>query len=127
MAKSSHGYDSLIKESEAIQIAEDLRFGVRVIARAYNTKYTPDDSDRRKFFVVDNEREQILFETDWNVPSDPGTNGQYKRAIAFRSGYKQRLDEERDVAPTPGQPVDSSVADQVDSAEGCNDCGGFQR
>ena len=96
MATSSHGYSSLIEESEAIQIAENLRFGVRVIDRPYNTKYTLTDGDRRKFFVVDNEREEILFETDWNVPSDPGTNGQYKRAIAFRSGYKQRFEEEID-------------------------------
>jgi hypothetical protein len=126
MATSKSGYDKLLSQSEPIHPSADLRFSVRVVAKEYNTKYTRDAGDRRKFFVVDTDQERILWESDWNIPSDPGTDGQRKRAIAFRTGYKQRLDDEQ-AAPTAGQPVGSDVTDQVDSADVCNDCGGFQR
>lgn len=119
MRKSSHtGYDKLLEQSESIlQADHDFRFEVREIVKEYNTKYTRGDEDRRKYFVVDTDEERILYETEWDIPSDPGTDGQRKRAIAFRTGYKQRLDDEQ-AAPTAGQPVGST--DQVDSAGGCN-------
>lgn len=120
MATSKSGYDKLLEQSEAIHPDVALRFEVRVVAKEYNTKYVPCDKDQRKFFVVDTDQKRILYETDWDVPSDPGTDGQRKRAIAFRTGYKQRIDDEHESAPTAGQPVGSDVTDQVDSAGGCN-------
>ena len=95
MATSNSGYDKLLEQSESIHPGDNWRLEVREIAEEYSTKYTRGNYDRRKYFVVDTEQKEILFETCWDVPGDPGTDGQRKRAIAFRTGYKRCLEEEQ--------------------------------
>jgi hypothetical protein len=95
MATSSYGYNKLLDQSEPIHPnGLGLRFEVRQVTKKYNTKYTTSEDDKQKYFVVDTDAERILWESAWDIPTDTGTDGQRKRAIAFRTGYKQRLEEE---------------------------------
>lgn len=98
MSDISDDYQAVVEVTEPCRQRTLERFDVRVEKQEYKDHRSIIKRDREqyklRYFVVDHEKHEVLYETEWDRPDDHRSDGMKSSAFGFRHGYKQALEED---------------------------------